>query len=186
MTQPAIVAQDLTYSYGKLMALDGISFEVNEGEVLGFLGPNGAGKTTAVRILTGQLQPQRGSAFVLGKDMRTHAKQVQQYLGVSFENANLYEDMSAVENLHLFARLFGLRQFDALELLEKVGLKGREKERVANYSKGMKQRVSIGCAIIHQPQVLFLDEPTEGLDVQSRRMIAGCSRKPRPPCARTR
>lgn len=171
MAQSAIIAQDLTFSYGKQIAVDGISFEVEEGEVFGFLGPNGAGKTTAVRILTGQLQPQRGSAIVLGKDMRQYAKQVQQFLGISFENANLYEEMSAVENLQLFARLFGLRQFDAMELLEKVGLKGREKERVANYSKGMKQRLMLARALINQPRVLFLDEPTDGLDPVSSQTI---------------
>lgn len=171
MPQPAIIAQDLTYRYGELTAVDHISFEVAVGEVLGFLGPNGAGKTTAVRMLSGQLYPTEGSAIVLGEDMRQAAKRVQQYLGVSFETTNLYEDMSALENLNFFARLFHLKNFNAGELIEKVGLGGRERERVAVYSKGMKQRLMLARALINQPRILFLDEPTEGLDPVSSQTI---------------
>ena len=171
MTQISISTSNLTYRYGNLTAVDHISFDVSEGEVLGFLGPNGAGKTTAVKMLTGQLQPSEGSVTVLGKDMRKHAKQVQQFLGVSFETTNLYEQMSAVENLELFARLFSVKNFMALPLLEKVGLSGREKERVANYSKGMKQRLMLARALVNNPRVLFLDEPTDGLDPVSSQTI---------------
>ncbi|MDP2964580.1 MAG: ABC transporter ATP-binding protein [Pelolinea sp.] len=171
MAQTSISTNNLTYRYGNLTAVDHISFDVSEGEVLGFLGPNGAGKTTAVRILTGQLQPSEGSVTVLGKDLRTHAKQVQQFMGVSFETTNLYEQMSAVENLELFARLFSVKNFKALPLLEKVGLSGREKERVANYSKGMKQRLMLARALVNNPRILFLDEPTDGLDPVSSQTI---------------
>jgi ABC-2 type transport system ATP-binding protein len=171
MTKATISARDLTYRYGDLTAVDHINFEVGEGEVLGFLGPNGAGKTTTVRMLTGQLRPTEGSALVLDEDISTSAKQVQQYLGVSFETTNLYEDMSAIENLELFARLFNVRNFDAMALLEKVGLSGREKERVSNYSKGMKQRLMLARALINQPRILFLDEPTDGLDPVSAQTI---------------
>ena len=171
MTKATISARDLTYRYGDLTAVDHINFEVGKGEVLGFLGPNGAGKTTTVRMLTGQLRPTEGSALVLDEDISISAKQVQQYLGVSFETTNLYEDMSAVENLELFARLFNLRNFDAMALLEKVGLAGREKERVSNYSKGMKQRLMLARALINQPRILFLDEPTDGLDPVSSQTI---------------
>ena len=171
MAQTSISTNNLTYRYGNLTAVDNISFDVSEGEVLGFLGPNGAGKTTAVRILTGQLQPSEGSVTVLGKDLRTHAKQVQQFMGVSFETTNLYEQMSAVENLELFARLFSVKNFKALPLLEKVGLSGREKERVANYSKGMKQRLMLARALVNNPRILFLDEPTDGLDPVSSQTI---------------
>ena len=171
MSKATISARDLTYRYGDLTAVDHINFEVGEGEVLGFLGPNGAGKTTTVRMLTGQLRPTEGSALVLDEDISQTAKQVQQYLGVSFETTNLYEDMSAVENLELFARLFNLRNFDAIALLEKVGLSGREKERVSNYSKGMKQRLMLARALINQPRILFLDEPTDGLDPVSSQTI---------------
>ena len=171
MSKVTISARDLTYRYGDLTAVDHINFEVGEGEVLGFLGPNGAGKTTTVRMLTGQLRPSEGSAFILDEDISKSAKQVQQYLGVSFETTNLYEDMSALENLELFARLFNLRNFNAMELLEKVGLFGREKDRVSNYSKGMKQRLMLARALINHPRILFLDEPTDGLDPVSSQTI---------------
>lgn len=171
MTNLTISAHDLTYRYGDLTAVDHINFDVAEGEVLGFLGPNGAGKTTAVRMLTGQLRPSEGTAAILGEDISRSAKHVQQYLGVSFETTNLYEEMSAVENLELFARLFNVKKFNAFALLEKVGLSGREKERVSAYSKGMKQRLMLARALINQPRILFLDEPTDGLDPVSSQTI---------------
>ncbi len=171
MTNTSISARDLTYRYGNLTAVDHINFDVAEGEILGFLGPNGAGKTTAVRMLTGQLHPSEGSATVLGADISKAAKQVQQYLGVSFETTNLYEEMNALENLALFARLFNLKNFNTLKLLERVGLSGREKERVSNYSKGMKQRLMLARALINHPRILFLDEPTDGLDPVSSQTI---------------
>ncbi len=171
MDEITISAHDLTYRYGNLTAVDHIDFEVDKGEILGFLGPNGAGKTTTVRMLTGQLKPTEGSVTVLGEDIHRSAKKVQQYLGVSFETTNLYEEMNAIENLNLFARLFGIRNFKAMELLEKVGLMGREKERVSTYSKGMKQRLMLARALINQPRILFLDEPTDGLDPVSSQTI---------------
>lgn len=171
MTQYAITAEDLTYRYGDLLAVDHISFEVAAGEVLGFLGPNGAGKSTTVKMLTGQLRPAEGKATLLGMDIATQTNDVQQYIGVSFETTNLYEQMSAVENLKLFARLFGVADFDAMELLERVGLGGRERERVANYSKGMKQRLMLARALVNTPRILFLDEPTDGLDPVSSKTI---------------
>src|ERR1700680_3740357 len=149
MTNFTISAQDLTYRYGDLLAVDHINFEVAEGEVVGFLGPNGAGKSTTVKMLTGQLRPVEGKAVLLGKERAKHAKQVQTDIGVSFETTNLYEQMNAVENLNLFAQLFGVKQFNAKALLEKVGLGGREKDRVANYSKGMKQRLMLARALIN-------------------------------------
>jgi ABC-2 type transport system ATP-binding protein len=171
MAQPAISARDLTFSYGDLLAVDHISFDVAEGEILGFLGPNGAGKSTAVKLLTGQLRPSNGQATLLGMDIVTQTKQIQALIGVSFETANLYEQMSAVENLVLFARLFGVKGFDAMTLLDKVGLTGREKDRVATYSKGMKQRLMLARALVNTPQILFLDEPTAGLDPVSSKTI---------------
>lgn len=171
MTQPAISASNLTYSYGDNLAVDHITFDVAPGEVFGFLGPNGAGKSTTVRLLTGQLTPSEGRAVLLGMDVVSQRKQVQAQIGVSFENTNLYEQMNAVENLDLFARLYGVQAFDAMSLLEKVGLAGREKERVAGYSKGMKQRLMLARAMVSNPRILFLDEPTEGLDPVSSRTI---------------
>jgi len=171
MIQGAIVAEELTYSYDDLLAVDHISFSVAEGEILGFLGPNGAGKTTTVKMLTGQLKPKQGRAYLLGMDVTRHAKKVLGQIGVCFEVPNLYEQMTAVENLKLFARLFGIRRFDAEALLERVGLAGRGNDRVGTYSKGMKQRLMVARAILNCPKVLFLDEPTVGLDPASAEAI---------------
>lgn len=167
MTIPAIIAENLTYRYGQLTAVDHISFTVAEGEILGFLGPNGAGKSTTVKMLSGQLRPKEGRATVLGLDVARHPKQVQAQIGVCFEFTNLYEQMTGRDNLLLFARLFGVKDFDADALLKRVGLDGRGKDPVATYSKGMKQRLMVARALVNRPRVLFLDEPTEGLDPAS-------------------
>lgn len=171
MTTPAIVAENLTYRYGDLLAVDHISFDVQEGEILGFLGPNGAGKSTTVKMLTGQLLPREGQATLLGIDVAREAKKAQAQIGVCFEITNLYEQMSALENLNLFARLFGINSFDAAALLKRVGLDGREKDRVETFSKGMKQRLMVARALVNIPRILFLDEPTEGLDPNSAKAI---------------
>lgn len=171
MATDAIVAQELTYCYGELVAVDQISFNVAEGEIIGFLGPNGAGKTTTVKMLTGQLKPKSGRAMLLGMDVARNVEKVQGDIGVCFEVTNLYEQMSAIENLKLFARLFGVSGFNADALLHRVGLGGRGKERVENYSKGMKQRLMVARSIVSRPRVLFLDEPTTGLDPTSAENI---------------
>jgi ABC-2 type transport system ATP-binding protein len=171
MAHDAIVAEELTYWYDKLVAVDHISFSLAEGEILGFLGPNGAGKTTTVKILTGQLKPKSGKAMLLGMDIANNAEKVQGEIGVCFETTNLYEQMSALENLKLFARLFGIRPFDGNALLRRVGLAGRENDRVETYSKGMKQRLMMARSIVNRPRVLFLDEPTAGLDPTSAEAI---------------
>lgn len=167
----AIEAEELTYRYGDLTAVDHISFHVARGEILGFLGPNGAGKTTTVRMLTGQLRPKSGKATLLGLDVISQPKKIQAQIGICFERTNLYEQMSAKENLELFAQLFGVRAFDANALLARVGLSGRERDRVATYSKGMRQRLMVARALLNQPSILFLDEPTEGLDPVSAEAI---------------
>lgn len=169
--QKAIIAENLRYSYGSQKAVDGISFEIAEGEVLGFLGPNGAGKSTTVNVLTGQLKPQGGSAVLLGHDISKHADKVQKYIGVCFEGANLYEQMTGEENLKLFARLFGISGFDAGALIKRVGLDGRGRDKAGNYSKGMKQRLMIARCLVNSPRILFLDEPTDGLDPSSAESI---------------
>jgi len=171
MPGSAIMAENLTYYYGQLTAVDHINFQVAEGEILGFLGPNGAGKTTTIKMLTGQLAPKEGRATVLGLDVAKEPKKVQAQIGVSFETTNLYEQMSAEENLKLFARLFGVKDFDVAGLLQRVGLDGRGKERVERYSKGMKQRLMVARALVNRPRLLFLDEPTEGLDPTSANSI---------------
>jgi ABC-2 type transport system ATP-binding protein len=179
MAQDAIVAENLTYRYGQLTAVDHISFNVAEGEILGFLGPNGAGKSTTIKMLTGQLIPKEGRAMLLGLDVARQPKLIQAQIGVSFEATNLYEQMSAEENLTLFARLFGVRPFDAGALLKRVGLDGRGKERVEGYSKGMKQRLMVARALVNRPRILFLDEPTEGLDPTSAETVRKIIREER-------
>ena len=171
MAEDAIAAEELTYRYGELVAVDHISFNVAQGEILGFLGPNGAGKTTTVKMLTGQLKPKGGRAILLGMDVGRNIEKVQGEIGVCFEETNLYERMSAVENLKLFARLFDVQSFDAFALLKRVGLAGREKDRVENYSKGLKQRLMVARSLVSRPQILFLDEPTSGLDPASAEAI---------------
>ena len=171
MAQDAIVAEELTYWFGNLVAVDHISFSVAQGEILGFLGPNGAGKTTTVKMLTGQLQPKEGKAVLLGMEVAQNIERVQAEIGVCFEETNLYQRMSALENLNLFAKLFGVKGFDAYALLKRVGLAGREKDRVENYSKGMKQRLMVARSLVSQPQILFLDEPTADLDPVSSEAI---------------
>jgi ABC-2 type transport system ATP-binding protein len=179
MAAVAIIAEDLTYRYGDLTAVDHISFQVAEGEIVGFLGPNGAGKTTTVRMLTGQLRPIEGRASILGLDIARQPKKAQALMGICFENTNLYEQMSAEENLRLFAQLYGTQDFDAGALLARVGLGGRERDRVERYSKGMKQRLMVARALVNRPRILFLDEPTEGLDPVSAETIRTIIREER-------
>jgi ABC-2 type transport system ATP-binding protein len=171
MAQDAILAEGLTYRYGELLAVDHISFNVAVGEILGFLGPNGAGKTTTFKMLTGQLKPKEGKATLLGMDIAKDSVKVQGKIGVCFETTNLYEQMTALENLKLFARLFNIHPFDGNTLLERVGLGGRGNDKVDTYSKGMKQRLMIARSIVNRPDVLFLDEPTSGLDPTSSETI---------------
>ncbi len=173
MAGDAIVAEGLVYTYGNLVAVDHVSFSVSQGEIVGFLGPNGAGKTTTVKMLTGQLRPKSGRALLLGIDVAADAKKVHREIGVCFESTNLYEQMSAEENLRLFGRLFGIPEFDAMALLKRVGLAGREKDRVEGYSKGMKQRLMVARSMVNQPKILFLDEPTAGLDPASAESVRG-------------
>ena len=171
MIEAAIRVQDLHFSYGPTEALRGISFDVAPGEILGFLGPNGAGKSTTIKILTGQLPVKTGRAQVLGIDVTADDPQVQSQIGVCFEEKNLYEALSGRENLRFFARLFGIRDLDADALLRQVGLAERARDPVAKYSKGMRQRLMMARALVNRPKVLFLDEPTDGLDPVSSRAI---------------
>ncbi|PKQ38122.1 MAG: ABC transporter ATP-binding protein [Actinobacteria bacterium HGW-Actinobacteria-1] len=164
MTEAAIKVEDITYAYGDLLAVKGISFEVQPGEILGFLGPNGAGKSTTIKMLTGQVAPKGGRAQILGADITLDDPDIQARIGVCFEEKNLYLAMSAKENLDFFASLYGIKDPDSLEILRRVGLADRAKDRVKTYSKGMRQRMMISRAFINKPDVLFLDEPTDGLD----------------------
>jgi len=161
---PAIDVDNLSYWYGKLQAVKDISFEVYPGEILGFLGPNGAGKSTTIKVLTGQLELKGGRARILGRDVGRDDPVIQSQIGVTFEEKNLYLEMNALENLNFFASLFGIRNPGSMEALKRVGLADRARDRVGSYSKGMRQRLMIARAFINKPKVLFLDEPTDGLD----------------------
>ncbi|MDD5287594.1 MAG: ABC transporter ATP-binding protein [Dehalococcoidales bacterium] len=171
MHEKSIIVENLTYRYGNLIAVDHINFEVGAGEIMGFLGPNGAGKTTTVKMLTGQLRPQEGRAILMGHDVVKEVGKVKSQIGVCFEQTNLYEQMSALDNLALFAELFKVNNFDGYALLKRVGLTGREKDKVANYSKGMKQRLMVARSMVNKPQIIFMDEPTAGLDPVSSEAI---------------
>ena len=159
-----IKLENVTKKFGNLTAVDHVSFQVEPGEILGFLGPNGAGKSTTIKMLTGQLTPQGGVARVLGIDVSTDDPALQARIGVCFEEKNLYLNMSAKENLDFYASLFGIKDPDSIEVLRRVGLADRAKDRVKTFSKGMRQRMMISRAFINKPDVLFLDEPTDGLD----------------------
>jgi ABC-2 type transport system ATP-binding protein len=171
MAEKSIIVENLTHRYGNLLAVDHIGFEVAAGEILGFLGPNGAGKTTTTKMLTGQLHPQEGRAVLLGYDIVKETGKVRAQIGVCFEQTNLYEQMSALDNLSLFAQLFDIKDFEGYALLKRVGLAGREKGKVANFSKGMKQRLMVARSLVNRPQIIFMDEPTSGLDPVSSEAI---------------
>ncbi len=160
----AIEVEQLSRSFNDLRAVNNVSFSVEAGEIFGFLGHNGAGKTTTIRMLSGQLLPTSGRARVAGCDVVTEQRRLKPLIGVVSEHQNLYERMSGRENLEFAARLYNqdLRRVD--ETLEQVALLDRAKDKVRDYSNGMKQRLVIARALLHRPQLIFLDEPTRGLD----------------------
>jgi len=160
----AIEVKDLTRDYNGLRAVNSISFSVESGEVFGFLGPNGAGKTTTIKMLTGQLRPTSGCARVMGCDVLRERQLLKPHIGVVFEYQNVYERLTGRENLIFTARLYGVKKSRVDEVMEQVGLADRAQDRVKKYSNGMKQRLLVARALLHEPQVLFLDEPTRGLD----------------------
>ncbi len=164
MSQPVVEVTDLSFSYGDTRAVDSVSFSVAPGEVLGLLGPNGAGKSTTIKMIIGQLAPAAGTIAILGGTMPAQRDAIQARMGVCFEEKNLYAAMSAAENLTFFGRLFGLRSVDVDGLLDRVGLADRKDDRVASYSKGMRQRLMMARALVNSPDLLVLDEPTDGLD----------------------
>ncbi|HKR61450.1 MAG TPA: ABC transporter ATP-binding protein [Pyrinomonadaceae bacterium] len=169
----AIEVEGLSRSFKSLRAVDNLTFTVEPGEIFGFLGHNGAGKTTTIRMLTGQLRPTSGRALVAGCDVVSEHQRLKPLIGVVSENQNLYERMSGRENLAFAARLYGQDSGRIDEALDRVGLLGRGKDKVQHYSTGMKQRLLIARALLHRPQIIFLDEPTRGLDPVVGREIRG-------------
>jgi len=173
--QTAIQVNDLHKSFGELKAVQGVSFEVRPGEIFSLLGPNGAGKTTTISMLSCLLRPEAGDALVMGHSIKSDQMGVKSVLGVVPQEIALYEDMSARENLTFWGKMYGLRgaalKNRVNEILDVIGLADRAKEYIKKYSGGMKRRVNIGIALLHKPQVIFMDEPTVGIDPQSRRNI---------------
>ena len=160
----SIEVDGLSRTFNHLRAVDNISFTVEAGEVFGFLGHNGAGKTTTIRMLSGQLRPTAGSARVVGCNVTTEQQRLKPLVGVVSENQNLYERMSGRENLAFAARLYGADAQRVNDVLQQVSMLDRANDNVRQYSNGMKQRLLIARALLHQPQIIFLDEPTRGLD----------------------
>ena len=178
--RPAMIeVRELSKSYGDVRAVAGISFSVAPGEIFGLLGHNGAGKTTTIQMLTGRIQASGGGARVAGFDIATERERIKPLINLVFEEQNLYERMNGRDNLRLFADLYAAPRERADQLLELVGLTSAAKRKVKGYSTGMKQRLLIARALINKPVVLFLDEPTRGLDPASardlRRLIARLS-----------
>ncbi|NLH95444.1 MAG: ABC transporter ATP-binding protein [Synergistaceae bacterium] len=169
----AVIAHELTRRFGRFTAVDRVSFRVPEGSVFGFLGPNGSGKTTTIRMLTGILEPSAGSAEVLGMDLASNKEKVREHLGYMSQKFSLYDDLTVRENLDFYAGLFSLPLARSRERIEKIvemaGLSGRTNDLAGRLSGGFRQRLALGCAILHRPRLLFLDEPTSGVDPRSRR-----------------
>jgi len=172
---PIITVTNLKKTFGKVCAVDDISFEIDEGEIFGFLGPNGAGKTTTINMMIGLARPTDGDIVIYGIDAVKDVKKVQGIIGVVPDENNLYDDMDGFDNLCFCAALYGMgkneREKRAQELLEDFDLAAAEKRPFKAYSKGMRRKLTIAAGIIHDPKILFLDEPTTGIDVESARQI---------------
>jgi ABC-2 type transport system ATP-binding protein len=172
-TAPAIEARALTKHYGELVAVDDLNLAVPTGEVFAFLGPNGSGKTTTIRMLCGIITPTSGEGRVLGYDIVSHSDAIKARIGYMSQRFALYEELTVRENLNFYAGVYqvprSVRADRLDELIDMAGLHGRERQRAGQLSGGWKQRLALGCAIVHQPPLLFLDEPTAGVDPVSRR-----------------
>lgn len=171
--EKSIEANHITRKFGDFTAVDQVSFEIPEGEIFGLLGPNGAGKTTLIRMLCGILTPTAGEARVMGFDVRSQPEKIKQNIGYMSQKFSLYYDLTVSENLHFYANLYDVPsntiKTRVAELIETAGLRGREKQITSNLSGAWRQRLALACAIVHEPPMLFLDEPTAGVDPVSRR-----------------
>ena len=171
-----IDAENLSKKFGNLLAVDSLTFSIREGEIFGLLGPNGSGKTTSIRMLTSLIAPTSGSARVNGYDVVKDPLKVRESVGILTENPSLYERLSAYENLDFFAQAYGIsekedRRSRIREILDFFGLWERRNDKAGNFSKGMKQKLAIARALVHKPQIIFLDEPSSGLDPASAKEI---------------
>jgi ABC-type multidrug transport system ATPase subunit len=169
----SIEVRGLWKYFGHFPALRGVDFELAQGRFLTIFGPNGAGKTTLIKVLSTQIRPSEGSASVGGHDVVSGADEVRKHIGVISHNTYLYPNLTAEENLRFFGKMYGVQDLEARSslLLEEVGLSGRAEDRVATYSRGMQQRLSIARALLHEPDIMFLDEPYTGLDQHASRML---------------
>ncbi len=183
MMNTIIRVKNLSKRFGDLQAVDQLSFSVSEGEVYGFLGQNGAGKSTTIRMLLTLIEPDEGEIEIFGMNLRRHRKEILKRTGAVIERPDLYKYLSALDNLSIFARLSGMKasRKQLMDQLEMVGLAERANSRVKTYSQGMKQRLGLACALVHNPGLIILDEPTNGLDPQGiaemREMIIRLSRE---------
>jgi len=173
--EPSVVVADLTKRFGTFVAVDRISFQARRGEIFGFLGPNGAGKSTTIRILCGLLRPTSGRVLVAGIDVAAQPEAVRQQIGYMSQRFSLYNDLKVTENLRFFAGLYGVPAKELPErrawALRMAGLEGRDQSPTRELAVGWKQRLALGCAVMHRPPILFLDEPTSGVDPVSRRQF---------------
>jgi ABC-2 type transport system ATP-binding protein len=173
--EPSVVVENLTKRFGRFVAVDSISFEAHPGEIFGFLGPNGAGKSTTIRILCGLLRPTSGRARVAGVDVAAEPDVVRQQIGYMSQRFSLYNDLRVVENLRFFSGLYSVPAKAMPEriawALRMAGLEGREKSPTRVLAVGWKQRLALACAVLHRPPIVFLDEPTSGVDPVSRRQF---------------
>ncbi len=171
MNKPVIEVTDLTKKFGDFTAVDQVSFTVSRGEIMGYLGPNGSGKTTTIRMLLGLLRPSSGQGKVLGLDIDAEAEAIRPRVGYMSQKFSLYDDLTVRENLAFYAGVYGVRQMpqriDAV--LAQIGLSAQQNERVKGLSTGWRQRLALGVSLTHQPTLLFLDEPTSGVDPRARR-----------------
>ena len=175
MSEQIVKVDGLTKVFGALKAVDGVSFEVDEGEIFGFLGPNGAGKTTTINMLTTLIRPSGGTALINGLDIHKHPNEVRRMVGVVPQEYTADEDLTGLQNILLCADLYGIPRSDskphAMELLRLVELEEAADRKVSTYSGGMRRRLELACGLINYPKLLFLDEPTLGLDVQTRTAV---------------
>jgi ABC-2 type transport system ATP-binding protein len=170
MSDPVILVEGLTHRFGEFVAVDHVNFQISEGEVVGYLGPNGSGKTTTIRMLLGLLEPSEGRATVLGFDAFRQSEEVRKRVGYMSQKFALYNDLTALENLTFYGGIYGIRDKGRIRAtLELVGLTGHDSTLSGSLSAGWRQRLALGIALVHQPRLLFLDEPTSGVDPTARR-----------------